>query len=156
MTRPMEPRTEAGEVCLARVEARVAARKAAKEIIELLSWPDGYGADYADAFVETIRELLPKRRCPICGGTEHVDPLPGTVGRRCIKCCDVGNSRPVPIARLGATRIEYGEFIGQCYDDIPLERLDWYCRKAEENAKSLRAYLKHPDLESRRRGMESG
>jgi hypothetical protein len=28
-------------------------------------------------------------RCPICGGTEHVDPLPGTVGRRCVKCCNV-------------------------------------------------------------------
>ncbi len=27
--------------------------------------------------------------CPNCGGTEHVDPLPGTVGRRCVKCCDV-------------------------------------------------------------------
>lgn len=31
----------------------------------------------------------PELRCPICGGTEHVDPLPGTVGRRCVKCCNV-------------------------------------------------------------------
>ncbi len=30
--------------------------------------------------------------CPICGGTEHVDPLPGTVGRRCVKCCGFDTS----------------------------------------------------------------
>ncbi len=28
-------------------------------------------------------------RCGNCGGTEHVDPLPGTVGRRCVRCCGV-------------------------------------------------------------------
>ncbi len=32
--------------------------------------------------------------CPICGGTEHVDPLPGTVGRMCVKCCGVAQGCP--------------------------------------------------------------
>ena len=90
MSRHIEPRTEPCDVTLGRVEARVAARKAAREVLSLLSWPDGYGADYAESFLETMRELLPQRRCPICGGTEHADALPGTVGRRCVKCCDVG------------------------------------------------------------------
>jgi hypothetical protein len=57
-----------------------------------------------------------------------------------------------PIARLGATVIGYGEFANQQYDSIPRERLDWYLRKAEENAAALRAYLNHPELESWRRG----
>lgn len=59
-----------------------------------------------------------------------------------------------PIARLGAHVLDYGEFAGRSLDEIPRDRLDWYCRKAEENAKVLGAYLKHPDLESRRRGCD--
>jgi len=27
--------------------------------------------------------------CPICGGEEFVAPLPGTVGLRCVRCCDI-------------------------------------------------------------------
>lgn len=30
--------------------------------------------------------------CFICGGTEHLPPLPGTVGKRCVKCCDLKGS----------------------------------------------------------------
>lgn len=29
---------------------------------------------------------LKKEKCPICGGTEHLPPLPGTLGKRCAKC----------------------------------------------------------------------
>lgn len=51
--------------------------------------PDGGRADVA---IE---------RCPNCGGTEHVPPLPGTVGLRCVKCCGVKPAdiaKPVPTA----------------------------------------------------------
>jgi DNA repair exonuclease SbcCD ATPase subunit len=34
----------------------------------------------------------PATTCPICGASEFVDPLPGTTGRRCVKCCDVAES----------------------------------------------------------------
>lgn len=27
--------------------------------------------------------------CFFCGGTEHVDPIPGTRGRMCVKCCGI-------------------------------------------------------------------
>ncbi len=52
-----------------------------------------------------IAEILGQRtaeRCPNCGGTDHVDPLPGTVGRRCIKCCHVCRRHPfAPTRQFG-------------------------------------------------------
>jgi hypothetical protein len=34
--------------------------------------------------------------CPICGCRESVPPLPGTSGRRCVKCCDIRDDKPDP------------------------------------------------------------
>ncbi len=112
-----------------RIKAKVKAREDAREIAEMLSWEDGTGADYAEAFVKELRARLPVR--------EQDKPKPPP--------------KPEPIARLGATEMGYGAFAGQTFDDIPLDRLDWYLRMAEENARQLRAYLKHPELKSRRR-----
>ncbi len=116
------------DVALKRIQARIDGRKAAAELFQLTTPPDGYGSEYADELCETLRKLLPQRKAT------EVKPEPLQ-----------------PIARLGATIIEYGEYRDDSYDNIPLDRLDWYLRKAEENAKSLRAYLKHPEIESRRR-----
>lgn len=38
---------------------------------------------------------------------------------------------------FGNRRITYGEFAGQRYDDVPMERLDWYVVQSEE----LRRYV---------------
>lgn len=111
-----------------RVAARVAGRAAASEVIDLLSWPDGYGADYADAFVEVIRAMMPMRQDKI------VEP-----------------PKLTPIARLGATKIEFGLHAGKSLDDIPLEYLDWLCRANESLTREIKEYLQHPELEGRRR-----
>ena len=42
--------------------------------------------------VETALEFQPYvESCPICGGVEFVPPIAGTIGRRCVKCCDVSD-----------------------------------------------------------------
>lgn len=111
----------------AAVKARIAGRDAAPHLIELLDWPDGHGADYADALCHRLRELLPKRK------VDEVKPPQQT-----------------PIAHLGVITMPFGVHAGKSFDDIPLEYLDWLCRSQEDFYKSLRAYLKHPELESRR------
>lgn len=58
-----------------------------------------------------------------------------------------------PIARLGATKVPFGQHNGKDFDSTPLEYLDWLCREQESFYKTLRSYLKHPELESRRRGL---
>lgn len=58
-----------------------------------------------------------------------------------------------PIARLGAILVPFGQHLGKRFDDVPLDYLDWLCREQESFYKMLRAYLKHPELESRRRGL---
>jgi hypothetical protein len=97
----------------------------------MLSVPNNWGADYADAFCETLRSLLPQRRKDV------VEP-----------------KSPPPIARLGAMQIPFGQHAGKCFDDIPLDYLDWLCRSQEDFYRDLRAYLKHPELESRRGALE--
>lgn len=64
-------------------------------------------------------------------------------------------AKPEPIARLGATEMPFGAHAGKSFDETPVEYLDWLCRSQEGFYKSLRAYLKHPELESRRRGIET-
>jgi hypothetical protein len=119
-------------------EKRVKARKHARDeaqgafdMIHLIDgtppWPDGYGADWAEAFLEKLAELLPKRRVS--------EPEP---------------EKPIPIARLGGKVMVFGQHNGKCFDDIPLDYLDWVCAKSEDFVKEVRAYLTHPDLESRR------
>lgn len=118
-----------------KIKARVAGRKEAIPIYEMLflsdgtpPWDDGYGADYAEALLEKLAELLPHRRLPA--------PEP---------------EKREPIARLGAMVIEFGQYKGQCFDEIPLDYLDWICRTYEGLVKGVRAYLTHPELESRRK-----
>ena len=104
-----------------RITARIAARKSAEDVLELLDWPDGTGADFADAFLERMRSLLPRR--------QEKDPPPKTV----------------PLARLAATTMPFGKHEGRRFDDIPDDYLDWLCRSQEEFLADLRAYLRHPD-----------
>lgn len=85
---------------------------------------------------------------------EDADFMDGFLSRlnRDFGCCEIETAgvKPEPIARLGATRIPFGSYDGMAFDEIPLEYLDWLCRSQEEFYKQLRAYLKHPELKSRR------
>ena len=63
---------------------------------------------------------------------------------------ETADVKPEPIARLGAIEMPFGAYAGKSFDETPIEYLDWLCRSDESFYKSLRAYLKHPDLESRR------
>lgn len=118
-----------------RIKTRIAAREHAEVLlvksadaacileIPLLEWPDGYGADYAEAFLERLRELLPQRKKP---------PKPE-------------KPKPRPLSQLKNTLVPFGEFNGcrLCY--VPDSRVDWYIRKMEENVKLFREYLHHPE-----------
>ncbi len=111
-----------------KIKAKVKAREDAKMIREMLSWEDGTGHQYAESLLKELRSLLPIREAD-----KPKEP-----------------PKLEPIARLGATVMAYGEFAGQQYDQVPLNRLDWYLQVAERDAKQLRAYLTHPELQSRR------
>lgn len=105
-----------------RIEAKVAARKAARELVSLLEVPNNYGADYADALCEELRSLLPKRK---------EEPAPA----------------PVSFIQLAFTEIPFGQHRGERFHTIPIEYLDWLCREQETFLATLRAYLKHPECE---------
>lgn len=113
----------------AAIAARVAGRKAAEEIKPLLEWPNNHGADFADGFIGYMQQALPRRKADV------VEP-----------------KKPEPIARLGATEMPFGTHAGLTFDETPLDYLDWLCGSQEHFYAKLRAYLTHPELESRRGG----
>jgi hypothetical protein len=130
MTRYIAPLTETPDATLKRIEQRVAGRNMARELFTLIEG-DAADRNYMESLIEELRRLS------------------GLVDA---EIADEEEPEKVPIARLGARIMEYGEFNGRCADDIPPARLDWYLRKAEETVTWLSAYLNHPDFESRRSG----
>lgn len=60
----------------------------------------------------------------------------------------------IPIARLGSTVLPFGKYHNHQFDYVPLDYLEWLCRSQEEFLATLKAYMKHPELESRRRGLD--
>lgn len=110
-----------------RIKARIAGRRQAGEILSLLEWEDGTGADFAEHFLDELRSKLPQKHEP-----QQEEPP------------------PVPIARLGATKMTFGAHNGKSFDEVPLDYLSWLCGATEDSLKSLRAYLNHPEIESRR------
>jgi hypothetical protein len=112
-----------------RIAARVDGRKAAGDLLELLSESDKNNRDFMQSLVDTIST--------VCDLVPEPEPTP----------------TPEPIARLGATKIPFGQHNGKDFDSVPLDYLDWLCREQESFYKTLRSYLKHPDLVSRRRGL---
>lgn len=110
-----------------RLRRRIEGRKAAEEIRELLDIGRDPTADpYLDAFIETLRPAAKPTNAP----------------------------PREPIARLGATPLDFGAHRGKTFDDVPVDYLDWLCKSQESSAAALRSYLTHPDLESRRRGLD--
>lgn len=110
------------------ITERVEAGKLAKECLELVA--DQLTSDVMRvAFVEKLRLIL----------------IPLTPEQ---------STSLAPIGRLGAVQITFGQHAGKCYDDVPLDYLDWLCGQQENNLASLRAYLKHPEIESRRGSRE--
>lgn len=108
-----------------RVLSRKAGREDAEQLRELINWKDHDGVQYAEAFLKRLAELLPAKRSR--------------------------KPKPVCIARLGATMMNYGEYNGKGYDEVPRERLDWYLKVQEEAVRSLTAYLNHPEVDDHRR-----
>jgi hypothetical protein len=108
-----------------RIEARIAGRKMGTELFGLIEG-DTSSDPYMESLIDEIRRL---------SGIRHAEP-------------EV--EKHEPIARLGATEMPFGAHAGKCFDDTPLEYLDWLCRNQEDFYKTLRAYLRHPELESRR------
>lgn len=111
-----------------RIKAKVKARDDAREIAEMLSWEDGTGHEYAESFIKELRNRLPVR--------EAAKPKPP--------------AKPTPIARLGATLLEFGKYADRDLDQTPVEYLDWLCRQQERLVGTLKEYLTHPELKSRR------
>lgn len=127
MSRYIAPLTESADESFKRIEQRIAGRKMANELFGLIE-----GGNATRVYMESLIDEL-KRLAGIA------EPEPAT-------------KKHEPIARLGATEMPFGAHGGKCFDEIPLEYLDWLCRTQEGFYKSLRAYLKHPELESRRSG----
>lgn len=113
------------------LKRRVEGSKYAVQLLSLIASRDLEDADYMDGLVE--RMIRDGSHKPI---EEETD------------------DKPEPIARLGATEMPFGLHAGKSFDEVPIEYLDWLCRSQEGFYKSLRSYLRHPDLESRRRGDE--
>lgn len=112
-----------------RIAARVEGRQIATGLLTLIDDQAKSNRDIMQAVVETFTAE--------CDLTPKPEPSP----------------TPEPIARLGALVIPFGQHVGKRFDDVPLDYLDWLCREQESFYKTLRAYLKHPELESRRRGL---
>ena len=112
------------------LKRRVQGSQYAVQLLSLIPSCDLEDADYMDGLVE--RMIRDGSHSPI----------------------ETADVKPEPIARLGAIEMPFGAHAGKSFDETPIEYLDWLCRSNESFYKSLRAYLKHPDLESRRRGME--
>lgn len=109
------------------LKRRVAGSLMAVELMSLIKSSDFEDADYMDGLVERMQRD---------GSHKPIE--------------DEADVKPEPIARLGATEMPFGLHAGKTFDDVPLQYLDWLCRSQEGFYKSLRAYLRHPELESRR------
>lgn len=124
----MEAKKKPLPVNRSRIASRVRGREAATELLSLLDAEVRDDPNAMEVIVETL-ECFTGRNKP---------------------------SEPVavePIARLGSTTIPFGQHNGRDFDSVPLDYLDWLCREQEAFYKKLRDYLKHPELESRRRGL---
>ncbi len=111
-----------------RIASRVRGREAVADILSLLDAGVRDDAEAMEAIVEALE----------CFTNRNKPAAPVAVE---------------PIARLGTVKITFGVHAGKEFDDVPLEYLDWLCRQQESFYKTLRSYLKHPELESRRRGL---
>ena len=118
-----------------RIRLRVAGRQMAADMVSLIDNQSRTSRDYVESMLEEIARIA-----PFYPNADRHDP------------CGVPeeNVTHEPIARLGATIMPFGQYADNSFDDTPIEYLDWLCRSQEGLYKDLRAYLKHPELESRR------
>lgn len=127
MSRHIEPMTGVPEDNLARVKSRVEGRRVASEIWSLIQdTSDSRDEDFLKAMIEKLQVL-----------SGLVPP-------------EKPEQKPEPIARLGKMQMVFGVYKGKPFDEIPLEYLDWLCGEQEDFYRTLRAYLKHPQLREHR------
>lgn len=115
-----------------RVESRVNGRKMAVELSTLIPGEQFIDLDFMGACLDELKDMAGLVEPPTVEAIEQLQP----------------------IARLGSMEVPFGVHKGRPFDDVPLTYLDWLCREQESFYKGLRAYLKHPELKSRRRGLE--
>jgi uncharacterized protein (DUF3820 family) len=120
------------KVDASRVTARVEGRKMAVELSTLIPGEQFHDLNFMAACIEELKDMAGLAEPPLVEAIERL----------------------LPIARLGSTEIPFGVHKGKTFDDAPLTYLDWLCREQENFYKGLRAYLKHPELKSRRRGID--
>ena len=108
------------------LKRRVEGSLYAVELMQLVNSSDLEDADYMDGFLDRLNREF---------GQQEIN--------------DVADAKPIPIARLGAITMPFGQHQGKCLDEVPLEYLDWLCRSQEDFYRDLRAYLKHPELKAR-------
>lgn len=127
MSRHIEPLGDTPEKLIARVQGRMAA----KDVWELL---EERTSD--KGFMESLIHELQRQAGLLPPATEQ--------------------EQHEPIARLGLNTVPFGKFKGETFDDTDRSYLDWLCSELEMFLKDLRAYLKHPDLESHRGEYDDG
>jgi hypothetical protein len=115
-----------------KVAARVQGRKMAVELSSLIPGDNFHDLNFMEALTDELKEMA------------------GVVPAVNIEVVE----QVQPIARLATTEVPFGVHKGKSFDDVPLTYLDWLCREQEGFYRSLRAYLKHPELKSRRRGID--
>lgn len=108
-----------------KVGRRIAGRKAATELLELVAKGDRADAVFMGAFVEALTKAVGQK-------PETVSALPS-------------------IGRLGTTAMPFGKHINRQFDDVPLAYLDWLLGQEESFKQDLKAYLTHPGLADHRR-----
>lgn len=79
------------EVCesLERLQDLLGAKSLQETIARALAT---YGVEQRNGYWQKVPEPVDREKCcPNCGGTKFVPPIAGTIGRRCVKCCDVSD-----------------------------------------------------------------
>ncbi len=104
-----------------RVQARVAGRVYADELVQQIKLPPRDRPDFVEAMLDELAALLPAK-----APTEPEQP-------------------PASLSRLEAARIPFGRYQNKPFSKIPPKYLDWLLGESETLCKLLREYLDHPD-----------
>lgn len=109
----------------ARIKSRVRGRDLARELLDLLDPGDIDDKHFMASFVQEViahsgMQLEAKKKAREPGNFES----------------------------LRTVVIEFGQYKGSLYDEVPLSYLHWLCGEREDDLLLLRGYLMHPQLKN--------
>ncbi len=104
------------------IQAKVAARKLAPQLVSLCEWEDGTGINFAETLLTEMAKLLPRRQQPAAQPKQQLT-----------------------YAHLANLPMPFGTHQGKNLADIPTDYLDWRCRNHEDFYKILKQFLNHPE-----------